>query len=399
MVSKTDLDKLADRHLDPAHRQIETRFDAAMSAVGPDNAEARARLIHTRGVSDLALARLASDLTAEAAVSAAKAREIVRTALADKLRQATENNPVPDLDEAEIGKTLAKRLDAAMAAATADREKIVAAFDARVAAQKAALGKQVEAEALERALLERMSAIRRAAGTAVEEVSDEWLKLESEARRQIEDGYRTRCEPRVAEIIGELDQELSKTVEASRPAAPQTQPIWAPTPPEQQNQQPWSGGQTGQQPQVQRQTYRPTPDVMDDIVDAEVLEEYEASPFNALIRTQDGNSVSQALIPASQVDQLPVELRVLLAQQLAANQPSRWPTIAIAAGVGAVVVSLVLALVLWLGGGLSIFDKPDPMEDVKAPAPTSQTMPDGAAGSTAPDVLAKTFEAGAKALI
>jgi hypothetical protein len=334
VVSKTDFAEVARELVAPARRRAEARLVAAMSATDPNRPELATRIAYARATCDLALSGLASDFANDMAVSAALARETVRADLANKLKAAVDANPLPEIDPGQVGRTLARRLDAATAQANADRERITAAFDARILAQRAALEGQVKAEAAAKAHTERVLAVRGAAGAAVDQAISEWLGLETQVRAALRDNYQNKYGPRLAGAVDDLERDLAAALAESQA----TQPRHAST----------------------------TPDTAEIIIDAEVM------PFEQIIQPSHpappapSPPGTELMRPPSMSD-LPMELRLLLAQTVAASQPSRWPMTLAAAGVGAVVVALILALVLWLGGGLSLFGgKPDPMDDVKA---------------------------------
>jgi hypothetical protein len=343
VVSKTDFAEVAREFVAPARRRAEARLMAVMSATDPDRPEIRTRIAYVRGTCDLALSGLASDFANDVAVSVALARETVRANLANNLKAAVDANPLPEIDPDQVGRTLARRLDAATAQAGADRERITAAFDARVLAQQAALEGQVRAEAAAKAHTERVLAVRGAARAAVDQAISEWLGQETQVRAALRDNYQNKYGPRMAGAVDDLERDLGAALAESQAA----QPRHASTP--------------------------LASDTAEIIIDAEVM------PFEQIIQPTHQappapSSPGTELMRPPSINDLPMELRLLLAQTVAAGQPSRWPMTLAAAGVGAVVVALILALVLWFGGGLSLFGgEPDPMDDVKAaPAATQQ---------------------------
>jgi hypothetical protein len=346
-LAKADFASLVAEYIGPARERIESRLTAVVGAAGQHRPDVRTRLDYIRGRADLALSGTAADFTSDIAAAATKARETVWATLADALSAAADANPLPEIDPKEVKRTLARRLDAATAQATADRERITAAFDARVAAQQRALAKQVDAEAAAEAHIARIGAVTQAARTATEEATNQWFRLEAELRAKVKADYQVRHEPAIARIIGELEKDLATVLEDSQPP---------------------------------RQTIYTSP-IQEDIIDAEVMPD-DLPPFDEVVRPTSGPKSPQLapgreLVAMSSTDAFPAELRLLLAQQIAANQPSRWPLFLAAAGVGAVVVAVVLALVLWLGGGLSLPGKSNPMDDVKAPTETSQQVDSG----------------------
>ncbi|MDR0593077.1 MAG: hypothetical protein LBG60_07445 [Bifidobacteriaceae bacterium] len=329
-IAKADFTQAVEEYVAPVRHRAESRLAAVISSVDPGRPEVQTRLAYVRGTCDLALSGLASDFNGEMAGQIVMAREAVRAKLVSRLQEAADANPLREVDPQEVAKRLTRRIDAATAEAAARRERMTAAFDDAALARQTALAGQVEAEALAQAHVERITALREASRAAADQAAVEWLGAQTSIRSALGEAYRDKYGPRMTSVVDNLERDLAAALAASQATGPRHA---QPAPPD------------------------------DEVVEAEIL-----PPFDQVVAPRGGTD----LVLASSVEDLPVQMRLLLAQTVAANQPSRWPMMLAAAGVGAIVVALVLVVVLWLGGGLSLFGGgSDPLKDVKAPAAQS----------------------------